>query len=183
MGLKNTIEKEEAETIYKEYSNYIYRTVLFLTKSKELADDVTQETFIQVFQKYNTFDSSRPVKPWLYKIALNMTRNIIRRQKWVIFSEQLPETSQGDLVEYSVLKNEEEKELWEKINSLSLKSREIIILHFYAGLKLSEIAYSLGIPLGTCKSRLNFALKKLRRQLSSDTFIIIDKEESLYETI
>lgn len=181
--MKENISKEKAEMIFKEHSNYIYRTVLYLAKSKELADDVTQETFIQAFRKYDTFDSAKSLRPWLYKIALNITRNILRKQRWLKFTDRLPERSCLDLVENSVLKSEEEKELWKQINFLSLKSREVLVLHFYSGFKLKEIADTLGIPLGTCKSRLNSALNALRKQIPQNEFSFLDEGEELYETV
>ena len=177
------ITREKAEMIFNEYSNYIYRTVLFLTRSEGLADDITQETFIKAFQKFNTFDSARPLQPWLYKIALNTTRNVLRKQKWLKFTDEIPEISCFKAVENSVLKSEERKELWQHINNLSIKSKEVLVLHFYSGLKLQEISDILGIPLGTCKSRLNSALNSLRKQIPKNEFSLLDEGGELYETI
>lgn len=181
--MKGDINKEEAESIFKEYSNYIFRTVLYFTKSKELADDVTQETFVQAFRKYNTFDTTKPLQPWLYKIALNITRNMLRKQRWLKFTDQLPEIGCADIVEGAVFKSEEKKELWRQINQLSPKSREVFILHFYSGFKLEEISDILQIPIGTCKSRLNFALNTLRKQMPQNEFNFLDEGGDSYETI
>lgn len=181
--MSNQISKEKAEMIFKEHSNYIYRVALFLTKSKELADDITQETFIQVFRKYYTFDSSKPIQPWIYKVTLNITRNVLRKQKWLKFIGKLPEKSSLNLVENTVLKTEEENELWREIIKLNFKSREMVILHFYSGMKLKEISDSLGIPIGTCKSRLNTALNTLRKQIPSNDFEFLNKGGDIFETI
>jgi len=177
------ISRDEAEKIFAENSSYVFRTALYLTKSKELADDITQDTFIQAFRKYHTYDKTKPFGPWLYKIALNTTRNTLRRQKWLKFTEQIPELTSLDMVENSVLKCEEEKVLWNMLNTLSLKSREIIVLHFYLGLKLQEISDTLDIPLGTCKSRLNLALNKLRKQIPKNEFNILARGGDSYEII
>ena len=179
----NELSREKAETIFKEHSNYIFRIALFLTKSKELADDVTQETFILVFRNYSTFDSSKPIRPWIYKITVNVTRNMLRKQKWLKFIGKLPEVSYLNLVENTVLKTEEENELWREIINLNYKSREIVILHFYSGMKLKEISESLGIPIGTCKSRLNTALSTLRKQLPTNDFQFLSKGGDTLETI
>lgn len=179
----NELSKEKAELIFKEHSTYIYRVALFLTKSNDLADDITQETFIQVFRKYYTFNSSKPIQPWIYKVALNVTRNMLRKQKWLKFIGKLPENSSLNLVENTVLKTEEENELWKEINNLKFKSREMVILHFYSGMKLKEISDSLGIPIGTCKSRLNSALTTLRRQLPKNDFEFLNKGGDTFETI
>ena len=181
--MSNEISKEKAEMIFMEHSNYIYRVALFLTKSKELADDITQETFIQVFRKYYTFDSSKPIQPWIYKVTLNVTRNMLRKQKWLKFIGQIPERGYLNLVENTVLKTEEENELWREIIDLNYKCREVVILHFYSGMKLKEISESLGIPLGTCKSRLNTALTTLRRQLPKNDFEFLNKGGDTFETV
>jgi len=181
--LNNELSKEKAEMIFEEHSNYVYRVALFLSKSKELADDITQETFIQVFRKFYTVDSSKPIQPWIYKVTLNVTRNMLRKQKWLKFMGKLPEKTSLDLVETTVLKTEEENELWTEISNLNLKSREIVILHFYSGMKLKEISVTLGIPLGTCKSRLNTALNTLRKQLPKNNFNFTNKGGDTFEPI
>lgn len=180
--LRLELAKESAEAIFKEYSGYIYKVALFLSGSRALADDITQETFIKVFRKYHTFDPSMELKPWIYQIAVNTTRNVLRKHKWLSFMDQLPERESSDFVEGSVLKSEREKELWRAINSLGLKSKEIIVLHFFTGLKLKEVANALGIPLGTCKSRLNTALCKLRKQLADNQFNYFGEGGDAYES-
>ena len=181
--MSNEIPKEYAETLFRDNSAYVYRVALFLTKSKALADDITQETFLQVFRKYHLFDTTKPIQPWIYKITLNTVRNTLRKQKWLGFTGEVPECESMELVEATILKNEEEAELWRLINELPLKSREVIILHFYSGMKLKETATALGIPLGTCKSRLNQALKALRKRLPGNEFDILNTGGDICGTV
>lgn len=178
--MNKEISKETAHMIFSKHNGYIFRIALFLTKSKTLADDITQETFLQVFRKYYTYDTTKPIEPWLYKITLNTTRNTIRRQRWLNFRDHLPEVTAFDNIEGIILKNEEEAIIWKAVNSLTHKSKEVIVLHYYADLKLSDVADILGIPLGTCKSRLNTALMSLKKQLSKTNFSILG---GFYETI
>jgi RNA polymerase sigma factor (sigma-70 family) len=160
------IDEEKAERIFKEYGDYVFRTALLLTKSRSLADDITQETFIKLLSKYDTYDQTRPIKPWIYTITMNVAKTVIKKQKIIkcfsFFSDDVAH-DQIDSVEGDFLKEEEIQELWRIVNSLSWKSKEIIILHFYSDLTLKECSYVLGIPLGTAKSRLHTALKQLRR--------------------
>jgi RNA polymerase sigma factor (sigma-70 family) len=179
LGLFNEITKEQAEAIYEEYSAYVFKTALFLTKSRTLADDITQETFIQIFRKYYTFDLSKPLKPWIYKITLNITRNMLRKYKWLKFLGDIPETVDVHNVEEDILNNEKGQELLKHINKLPQKSKEIIVLHYYAELKLTEITEVLNIPLGTCKSRLNTALTILRKNLPKEFSSGGDRIESV----
>lgn len=177
------ISKEKAETLFSEHSAYIYRTALFLTKEKAAAEDITQEVFLQLFRKYHLLDASRPIKPWIYKITLNITRNMLRKRKWCNLFGETPDKRLGEWVEDQVIRSEEEEALWREINQLPLKSREVIILHFYSGLKLREISDVLNIPLGTCKSRLNQALNTLRKRLPEDDFEILNQGGNIYETV
>jgi RNA polymerase sigma-70 factor (ECF subfamily) len=170
--LNNKITKETAEMIFNNHIAYIYKIALFLTKSQALADDITQETFLQVFKKYHTYNQEKPIEPWIYKITLNISRNILRKQKWLSFTDQLPDCTAFDNIENIILKNEADVTLWKAVDTLTNKSKEVIVLHYYADMKLHDIAYTLGIPLGTCKSRLNAALTNLKKQLVDINFNI-----------
>ncbi len=160
------IDEQKAEILFNKYRNYVYRTALLLTKSRSLADDITQETFIRVLSNYQTYDQSRPIKPWIYTITMNVAKTVMKKQKILkyisLFSDNLTK-DQINSVEDDYLKVEEIQELWKVVNELSWKSKEIIILHFYLELTLTECSHVLGIPLGTAKSRLHTALKQLRR--------------------
>ncbi|WP_421378488.1 RNA polymerase sigma factor [Bacillus salacetis] len=161
------LSESEAEDLFTEYKDYVYRTALLLTKSRSLADDITQETFIRVLTKYHTYDSKRPLKPWIYTITMNVTRSVMRKQKWINTFSFLTDSIGDDRInsiEDTFMKSEDVKELWESVKKLSLKSREILILHFYLGFTLKESAGILRIPEGTAKSRLHTALNQLRRQ-------------------
>ncbi|MBB6674924.1 sigma-70 family RNA polymerase sigma factor [Cohnella nanjingensis] len=146
------------------HSPYVYGIALMLTRSKTLADDVTQETFLRAFQKYHLFDAAKPIRPWLYRITVNLTRNLLRKQRWLTFFGQMPEEARTDYASLDelLLRTEREQELWQAVNRLSKRRREVVALHYYVGLPLQEAAYILDIPLGTCKSRLHAALKQLR---------------------
>lgn len=179
--MTNEISKELAKQIFIEYSPYVYQTALLLTKSESLADDVTQETFIQVFKKYHTFDTNRPMKPWIYKITVNTIRNMIRKQRWLKFIGFSPEISdEKNSIEHFILQDERNNGLWSEINQMPAKSKEIIVLHYYAELKISEIAEILNIPIGTCKSRLNTALSQLRRKLPKNELFNVHKGGEIY---
>ncbi|TYS18645.1 RNA polymerase sigma factor [Rossellomorea vietnamensis] len=160
------LNESQAEELFSEFRDYVYRTALLLTKSRSLADDITQETFIRILTKYHTYDETKPIKPWIYTITINVTRSIMRKQKWMdrlsIFTDNI-EDDRINSLEDIFMHNEEVREIWEAVKGLSIKSREILILHFYLGFTLRESADVLGIPEGTAKSRMNTALKQLRR--------------------
>ncbi|WP_246552734.1 RNA polymerase sigma factor [Paenibacillus tritici] len=156
------ITERQAQEMFEAHSSYIYGIALMITKQRALADDVTQETFLRAFAKYHLYDSSRPLRPWLYRIAVNMSRNLLRRKVWIRLLAGVPREETEHSAENFALQNENRLELWNAVSGLSVKLREVITLHYYAELPLPETAEVLGIPLGTCKSRLHAALRKLR---------------------
>ncbi|PEJ57159.1 RNA polymerase subunit sigma-70 [Bacillus sp. AFS002410] len=166
--------KNSLEELFNNHSSLVFRTAYFLTKSKEMADDITQETFIRIFKKMDLFDATKSIEPWIYRITVNVTRNMIRKHKIKHIFSLNSAISTDKIVENSILKNEMEDELWKEINLLPYKSREVIVLHYYLELKLEEVATSLNIPIGTCKSRLNYALVKLRNRLSDNEILKVD---------
>ncbi|MBV7276558.1 RNA polymerase sigma factor [Clostridium sp. PL3] len=180
--MDDEILTRQVETLYREHSEYVFRIALFLTKSKVLAEDVLQETFIKVLQKYSSYDTSKSFKPWVYSIAVNTVRNMIRKNKWHSLFGVITEVEDNHYVDEIVLQSEENKELWREVTNLSLKSREVIVLHYYLGYKLTEVAEILNIPLGTCKSRLNSALNSLKKRIAKVNFNIDDEGGRTYET-
>lgn len=159
--------REHAQLLFEEHSQFVFRTAFLLTKSKSMAEDITQETFIRVFKKLPTYDSVKPMRPWIYQIVLNITRNLWRRQKWLTFMGNVPDTAHPDTTENLIIRGEESEYLQKAIDGLTLKSREVVVLHFYLGMTLNEIASVIDVPLGTCKSRLHSALQALRRGLDN----------------
>lgn len=162
--MKGTISKQQAEVLYSEHVDFIYRGALFLTKSRELADDITQDVFMKAFDKYHTFDETRAIKPWLYKIMINTARNVLKKQKYYFSLEMIHNGTNEEGVEQVVLQKEEDGLLWKRINKLSKKTKEVLFMHYYLDMKIEDVAQALEIPIGTCKSRLNAGLNKLREE-------------------
>ncbi len=99
-----------------------------------------------------------------------------------LHSQEAWDEASPDSIEDEMVEREARNTLWQAINRLNLQSREVIVLHYYCGLTLKEIASVLGIPQGTCKSRLNYALKKLKQKIAQDE-IRVRKGDNLYERI
>lgn len=173
-----SISEEQSRAIFEEHAPYVYGIALMITKSAMQADDITQETFLRAFAKFHLYNPSRPLRPWLYRITINLARSTLRKQKWLSFFGQVPVEASGDSVEAVVLKTESELELWQLVNRLSPKRREVLILIYYVGLPLHEAAALLNIRLGTCKSRLHAALQQLR-QSDAEAYHLTQIKEAL----
>ncbi len=157
------ITKEQATNLYNAYERELYKLALMMTRSKVMSEDIVSETFLKAFENYSKYDQTRPIKPWLTQILINNSREAFRKNKKCFLVETFPDQEDTrNFVEHFFSK-EQEQAIWEMVNQLTLKSREVVVLHYYEELTLSEVASILQIPLGTCKSRLNTALNQLCR--------------------
>jgi len=144
----------------------------------DLAADVFQNTFLQVFLKADQYESGRPVRPWLYTIATHQAIDALRRQgrhPAVRLDEAVDEKHGDDGLELSrfletpgpgpldQLEAEEKRQLVrDSVAQLPEFLRQVVLLAYFQGLKYSDIADILAIPVGTVKSRLHTALGRLQ---------------------
>lgn len=161
-------------------SRYTLELHHFLTRflgSRAAADDVFQETFLQVHLSADTFDSERRFKPWLFTIAANKARDYHRKQSRhgsMSLSASVDSDGDGDRFvdllkadvptpEAPVLDAERSRLVKSVVDSLPVHLREILLLSYFQRLSYNQIAESLEIPLGTVKSRLHTAVAAFAR--------------------
>jgi len=157
----------------RELFGYLHRYL----RNSSLAEDVFQNTFLQVFLKRKQYEAGRPVRPWLYTIATNQAIDFLRRQgrHQAVSLEQgeaAHEAASGGLLETLEghgpgpleLASEEERRQRVRagVDLLPDFLRQVLLLAYYQGLKYRDIADILNIPVGTVKSRLHAALVRLQ---------------------
>jgi len=137
----------------------------------DLAMEVTQQTFIVVYQKIDRLKDVDSFKYWLYKIALNYCREEGRRQKrkkWysIFVSEEAKKVqSNYGLPEEEYQKREKEEFVADMLRQLPDEQKTVIIMKEFEGLKFREISDALNISENTAKSRLYYGLKALRKMM------------------
>jgi len=151
----------------------LLRFLARLTGDRQAAEDVFQETFLQVHISADTFDATRKFKPWLFTIAANKAQNMLRkrvRRQEVDLSAPLSRDPEGgqtfiDLMEVSVplpdeaMQGQERDQLVQKaVDRMPQSLKEILLLAYFQRLSYAQIAEELDIPLGTVKSRLHAAV-------------------------
>jgi RNA polymerase sigma-70 factor, ECF subfamily len=137
---------------------------------RSLAEDLTQEAFLRALRSIQQYQPSRPFKPWLYAIAVNVARDHFKRAE-VRYAVTLADDDLMALPDPVGLEETIElggPRLAAAIGTLSAQQREAIILRYYQDLSLAEIAAALDIPLGTVKSRLSLGLRQLRMMLREE---------------
>src|SRR5436190_8558635 len=147
-----------------------YRTI----GREEDARDVCQETFLRAFRALKGFKGQAKFSSWLYRIALNLCRDWVRRERrqpiaqapeGVDLIELASEATPSETVEDLVARQEISAAVARAMAGLPEEQRTAIILKEYHGLTFQEIADMLDCPLSTVKTRLYQGLSVLRRQL------------------
>ncbi len=168
------------EDLVAERSGEIYGLLFRLTENGEEARDLTQETFLRAFLNIDRFRGEADIRTWIYRIAINQARNRSRwwrrrrRDATVSLDATHGESNQsliGTLAEPSqnpeqqTLAREREMALRSALQRLALAYRETVILRDIEGFTYEEIAATLGINVGTVKSRLARGRQELRKKL------------------
>lgn len=173
-------DSEAFDTLVSLYSADIYAMLYRITGSAEEAGDLIQETFLSVVTSIKGFRGEAGLKTWLFRIAINHSRNRFRwwkrRKRDVTVSLdaaignselKVHETlsDRGISPEDSAISNERERALLKALNGLPDIFREAIVLCDLEGLSYEEISISLGVNIGTVKSRIARGREDLRRTL------------------
>ncbi len=174
-------DAEAFDTLVNRYSADVYGLLYRLTDGAEDAGDLTQETFLSALKAIKKFRGEADLKTWLFRIAINESRNRFRwwkrRQRQNTVSLDAPvgesETAFGDTLagnsvnpEENALRVEREKRLRKALLDLPDIYREAVVLCDIEGLAYDEIAGALEINIGTVKSRIARGRDELRKRLS-----------------
>lgn len=140
----------------------LLRTIMRHVGNTATAEDVFQDALERVIRHKKTYDPSKPVRGWIWSIAINRSVDYLRRGGREIFPEVLPERTDGATPESLALSRQSMSRINAAILSLPVEQREVFLMREEAGLSFAQISEATGAPLGTVLSRMNYALKKLR---------------------
>jgi RNA polymerase sigma-70 factor, ECF subfamily len=160
------------ELLYDRYSKLVYSTALQILNSVEEAEEVTQETFLRLWQRSEIYQPQRgSLSTFLITMSRSRALDRLRSQKSNQQKVQRIQTFSDDVLNYNpplefVTVEERSNMVREALKQLSPEDRQLLETAYYGGLSQSEIAKRDGIPLGTVKSRARQALKKLRTALN-----------------
>ncbi len=161
------------ELLVERYNRELYHFLVRFTGSQAAAEDVVQETFLQVHLSAGSFDPSRRFKPWLFTIAANKARDLLRgksrRSEVSLDATTDDDATQGqrfsDLLSGDIempdlpLEQAEQADLVRRtVDQMPEHLREVLILAYYHKFPYKDMAEIMDIPLGTVKSRLHGAV-------------------------
>lgn len=173
-------DAEAFDTLITRYSGDIYSLLYRMTADPEEAGDLTQETFLSALKAIKSFRGEAELKTWLFRIAVNHSRNRFRwwkrrkRSETVSLEKEIGTGSitiadtiadNSESPEDAVLRLERRRQLMTALNALPEMFRETVVLCDIEGLGYEEIARVLNINVGTVKSRLARGREQLRKRL------------------
>ncbi|PFE27183.1 RNA polymerase subunit sigma [Bacillus anthracis] len=159
--------KEAYSELYDVTIHEVYKTAHFLIDDKADVDDVVQEIYIQLYESLRKYDSEKPFRPWLIGLAIKQIHSY-RRKRWMRLRiiKKAEEQRKPVQIDFSndVISKISNQKLIALIHKLPYKLKQVIILRYLHDYSQEEVAQILHIPIGTVKSRIHAALKKLRQK-------------------
>ncbi|HUQ49350.1 MAG TPA: sigma-70 family RNA polymerase sigma factor [Terriglobales bacterium] len=158
----------------------IFRILLGMVRDSELAENLTQESFIKAYENRHTFRGESTVTTWLTRIAINVARDHRRNQRARFWSSLFgkPEAFDSAVAltpdrrssqEQGMLAKESVSKVWEAAQELSHQQRAVFILRFAEEMTLEEIAEATGLKVGTVKMHLFRAVHMVRARVKNES--------------
>jgi len=158
-------DRAAAAELVDTYYQQIYLFIRRLGHDRQVSEDLTQESFFNAWHHIAQLRDGKALDSWLYRIAANVSRLFWRKHKHKeVVGIEIVDVPDGNENGYDrVGRHEQLEELKTTVDRLPVKLKETIVLHYMQQLTIAKAAEALGIKEGTFKSRLNRALKALRK--------------------
>lgn len=167
-------DREAFGQLVESYQKPLFGLVMMMVRDPEGAEEVTQDAFIRAFTRLGHYDESRPFYPWLATIAVRLAQNWLRhhsrmstRESGPIDQEREPAPAADPLDK--LITEERGRQLWRSVAALPSGERTAVTLYYRQGMKISDVAYALGVTNGTVKTLLFRARRKLRGAVVATT--------------
>ncbi len=161
------------DRLIEEYQHRLLRFLIYLTGSRETAEDLFQETWMRVLEKGSQYDGKHSFSTWLFAVARNLTIDLMRKKKPSSLDTIGDEDDEPiDIVDTGcasafdlVVNREQGEQVARALGGIPQEYREAIVLRFHEDCSLEEIAAITRVPLGTVKSRIYRGLTILMPRL------------------
>ncbi|MTI80095.1 MAG: sigma-70 family RNA polymerase sigma factor [Firmicutes bacterium] len=146
----------------KQYQNGLYRTAYGMLGNEHDAADAVQETLLKAYRDLNKLRNPQQFKSWFYRILVNRCIDIMRQRQRTTPVEEvwIPDTVENNV--------EASMDISQAVSKLDEEHRAVVVLRFFQDMKVNDIALVLNCPVGTVKSRLYRALKKLKSSIGGE---------------
>lgn len=162
--------------LVERYQVQALRTAYLICRERRSAEDAVQEVFLDLPELLGSFDSTRPLAPWLMRVVVNRTLRLLRGETRLV---QMPDPGEAlawadqwsaatPAPESAAQQRELEEELWQQMQKLSPEQRAVIVMRYYLQFSEQEMARLADVPTGTIKWRLSSARARLRQLFGAD---------------
>jgi RNA polymerase sigma-70 factor (ECF subfamily) len=166
------------DALFYRYRDGIFRLGLAITKDPSHAEEIVVDTFARAHRAMERLEPDDSLRPWLYRVAVNLSYNRQPRKGivWSSLDDALDDatTPEEGSPPAAAERAEVRAAVLECVDRLGPKHKVVVVLHYLNGLNLAEIAQIVGCPIGTVKSRLHYALRKLRAHLSAHPGLAVE---------
>lgn len=175
------VSNQDFATAMRAHHPKLYRTACFLTGNHHEGEDLVQETLLEAWKSWTSFEGRSSVYTWVYRILIRRYHRWQRRQmvRRLFFTPAADQKESQTFIDPSALpgalleNDEQNAQFWRLLDSLRPKHREALVLRYAENMRLEQIAEALGLPLGTVKSRLNHAQAQLGKKLKRASLVRI----------
>ena len=148
------------------YKDALYGTAYMITGNQSLAEEQVQEAFLNAWRGIRGFKRGRPFKPWLMRVLVNAVTTQRRRQlASTVVKEEPGRAAYADGPEGTADAREDRQTIRQALLGLPTEQRQVVVLRYFCGLTLRQVAASMGIKEGMVKSRLQRAHQQLGERL------------------
>lgn len=156
------------EVIVKKYQRMVYFLALKMVGNHHDADEVAQKTFVSAYKNLAGFEGRASLKTWLFRIAMNYSKNLIRDRARHV-GEEVNERSAFDIspVENDIETHERRELVREALENLPPRQREVLQMRAFGDMSFAEIAQASGISVSAAKVNYHYAVKALKLLMAS----------------
>lgn len=160
-------DPEAFAALVRQHEEVAFRVAYLIVRDEAEAQDVAQEAFVRAHRSLGRFDARQPFRPWLLRIvtnlAINSRRGARRREAMSKrYGREIELGAPADSPERTVEAFEEAQRVWQAVGQLAFDDQALVYLRYFLNASEQETASALGRPVGTVKSRLHRALRRLR---------------------
>lgn len=152
------------EGVVKTYADTVYRVALNILRNPEDSKDCMQNVFLRYYKKQNAFESDEHIKAWLIRVAVNESKRLLK------INSKNQNVPLDEVANTLFAEKKEESDIFKEVMKLDEKYRTVILLYYYEGYGVKDIAHILKRNAATVRTQLSRARELLKNSLKEETY-------------
>jgi RNA polymerase sigma-70 factor (ECF subfamily) len=154
--------------LVRKYQKDLMRIILKMVRSQEMADDIVQEAFLKAYRNLASFEGRSSFKSWLFQIAVNCGRNVLRTKRNENLDIDNVILGQASMQELTLTRESISQQLMDVVNTLPERQRTAVLLRVYEDMSFAEIAEIMLCPYDTAKANFRHGMLKLKQRIEQN---------------